>query len=77
MARLMRMDNHFHLVWTDCVGNTEMYKIGIEHLGKFQTAQHSQNDIDLLLHYNSEVLCEKIDTRYPITLNGLVMFVSG
>jgi hypothetical protein len=73
----MQMDNHFHLVWTDCVGNTEMYKIAIEHLSKFQAAQHSQNDIDLLLHYNSEVLCEKVDTRYPITLNGLVMFVRG
>ncbi len=71
------MDSHFHLVWTDCVGNTEMYKIAIEHLSKFQTAQHSQNDINLLLHYNSEVLCEKVNTRYPIILNGLVMFVKG
>ena len=69
------MDRHFLLVWSDW--HTEMYKIPIEHLNKFQMAQHSKNDIDLLLHYNSEVLCEKIDTRYPITLNGLVMFVGG
>jgi hypothetical protein len=68
---------HFHLVWVNCVGAISLYKIPLEHASKFIEASDSPNDIDLLLHYNSEVQCEQINIKCPVTLFGTVMFVSG
>ena len=71
------MDNHFYVVWGNCVGEIEVYEVPLGSHCKFLAAQSSPNDIDLLLHYNSEVLCERIDIRNSVVLNGLVMFVRG
>lgn len=71
------MDNHFYVVWVNCVGEVEVYEAPLGSHCKFLAAQSSQNDIDLLLHYDSEVQCKRIDIKDSVVLNGLVMFVRG
>ena len=71
------MDNHFYVVWVNCVGAITLYKIPTEHQEKFMEAENSPNDIDLLLHYNRDVQCEQVNIKAPIILHGITMFVSG
>jgi len=71
------MFNSFYVVWVNCVGEIEVYEVPLGSHCKFLAAQSSPNDIDLLLHYDSDVQCERIDIKNSVVLNGLVLFVRG
>jgi hypothetical protein len=71
------MIDYFFLVWVGCRGSITVYKIPLEQEERFKKVQKDSNQVDLLLNYTEGIDYLVVDTKLPVTLNGLVMFVSG
>lgn len=72
----IRVVDYFFLVWVGCNGAVTVYKIPSQHEEKFKKVQKDSNQVDLLLHYTEGIDYLVVDTKLPVILNGLVMFVS-